>query len=92
MNNLTKKQRRKLQMECIHNKKEKMVTFKNGSKHLAVRCDKCGKFFGYKKQGNHDPAVIPVDRLSGLEYDDGFTYEDTRWPSHQIKYKQSNLF
>jgi len=51
-----------------------MVTFRNDTKHLEVRCSVCDKFFGYKSQGKHDPAVIPVDRISGLVYDDEIDY------------------
>ena len=68
---LTKKQRRLFQKKCKHyDKSETFVTFCNGTKHLEVRCVLCKKFFGYKQQGKHDTNILPVNRLSGLIYDD----------------------
>lgn len=40
-------------LECGHaNLIEKEVTFKNGAKHIELRCRDCGKFMQYKPQGS----------------------------------------
>lgn len=67
MNKLSKKQRAKLRRLCEHVLTAKMVTFKNGTKHVEQRCSKCGKQFGYLKQTS--PA-LELYREKVLSYDD----------------------
>lgn len=38
-------------MNCLHEyTKETIQTFKNGTKHIRVECDSCGRFLRYKPQ------------------------------------------
>ena len=70
MESSQKYQRREKQKNCNHRKRETMRTFSNGTEHLEVRCDRCEKFFGYKSQGKYDTAILPINRVSGLYYED----------------------
>jgi len=70
---MSKKEIQRRQKECPkHIKKKTLVTFKDGTRHLEVRCRLCQKFFGYEKQSQN--AYDP-ERIKGLSYDDQIAYE-----------------
>jgi uncharacterized protein (DUF3820 family) len=54
--------------KCKHEKqKEEMVTFNNGTEHLKVTCEKCGKFIKYKAQNKllTDDFIMPFGKHKG---------------------------
>lgn len=73
---LTKRERRLLQETCDHVKQDPWVTFKNGTRHIAVRCRKCEYFFGYRKQAPGKQLEFSQNRQDGLVYDDNITEDN----------------
>lgn len=62
----SKKQLSRMRRNCVHQTIDEWVTFKNGTRHIARTCIKCGKLIKYVSQDKN----LNTGRFIGLEYDD----------------------
>jgi len=54
-------------LECEYSKVEKEVIYSNGTKHIEIRCECCGKFFGHKRSVNNDDFIMPIGKHKGMK-------------------------